>query len=113
MFNVLNYGVINNGTFDNTEKLQALLDGIKETGGLLYFPAGKYLTASLQLYSNTTIYLEAGATILASGDMSKYPVITEELVPGFKRGTARGILFVDSLKGSSLKRNKTFHKTGY
>ena len=103
MINVLNLGVVNDGVFDNTEVLQDALDNMKLTGGMLYFPAGKYLTASLQLYSNTTIYLEAGAIILASGVMDKYPIITEDLVPGFKRGTARGILFALNAENITVK----------
>jgi len=113
MINVLNLGVVNDGVFDNTEVLQDALDNMKLTGGMLYFPAGKYLTASLQLYSNITIYLEAGAIILASGEMDKYPVITEDLVPGFKRGTARGILFALNAENITVKGEGTIDGCGY
>jgi len=113
MLNVLECNVKNDGITDNTKILQLLLDSLKESGGGLYFPAGKYLTASLQLYSNITLYLEAGAVILASGDMEKYPVISEEMIPGFTRGTARGILFALNAENISVKGEGTIDGCGY
>ena len=35
-------------------------------GGTVYFPAGTYLSFSIRLKSNITIYLDNGATILAA-----------------------------------------------
>ena len=113
MINVLDLGVMNNGIADNTELLQNALDSMKETGGLLYFPAGKYLTASLQMYSNTTIYLESGATILANADHDKYPVITEKMVPGFTRGSKRGILFALDAENITVRGKGTIDGCGY
>ncbi len=113
MLNVLTLGAVNDGLTDNTIVLQAALDSMQTTGGLLYFPAGRYLTGSLQIYSNTTIYLEAGATILASGDFVKYPVITEEMVPGFKRGTRRGIFFALNAENITIQGSGTIDGCGY
>jgi polygalacturonase len=39
----------------------------------VYFPAGRYLTGSLELRSNVTLWLEAGAVILGSTDPDDYP----------------------------------------
>ncbi len=113
MLNVLTLGAVNDGLTDNTDVLQSALDTLKGKGGLLYFPAGEYVTGSLQLYSNTTVYLEAGAVILASGDFDKYPVITEDMIPNFTRGTRRGILFALNAENITLQGAGTIDGRGY
>ena len=113
MINILDLGVVADGTTDNTLLLQQALDSLKPNGGMLYFPAGQYVTGSLQIYSNTTLYLEAGATILASGDYDKYPVIDETLIPGFKRGTRRGILFSLNAENITVQGAGTIDGRGY
>lgn len=47
-------------------------------GGQLYFPAGLYLTGSLQLKSNVTLYLEKEAMLLGSTSPYDYPGFSTE-----------------------------------
>ncbi|WP_370859497.1 glycoside hydrolase family 28 protein [Phocaeicola plebeius] len=47
-------------------------------GGQLYFPAGRYLTGSLQLKSNVTLYLEKEAMLLGSTSPYDYPGFSTE-----------------------------------
>ncbi|MEY2999929.1 MAG: hypothetical protein RL648_143, partial [Verrucomicrobiota bacterium] len=44
-------------------------------GGTVYFPAGNYLTGSVQMESNLTLYLDQGATLLYSGAPAHSPVV--------------------------------------
>jgi hypothetical protein len=45
---VLDYGAIGDGATDDTAAIQACLDAVPSTGGVVYFPAGKYkVTAPL------------------------------------------------------------------
>lgn len=113
MINILEFGVIGDGETDYTEEFQAVLDSFKEKGGMLYVPAGTYIIGSLWIHSNTTIYLEAGAILAASGDKAKYPVIDESMVPGFVRGTRRGILFSLDAKNVTIKGEGTIDGRGY
>ena len=41
--NVFDYGAVGNGIADDTAAAQAAVDAIKDTGGTVYFPKGKYL----------------------------------------------------------------------
>ena len=111
--NILEIGAIGDGVTDNTAILQKALDSFQETGGELRFPAGQYVTGSLRLYSNTTIYLEAGAVLLASADKEKYPIITETMIPGFVRGTRQGILFALDAENITVKGEGTIDGRGY
>jgi polygalacturonase len=43
-----------------------------EGGGTIYFPAGVYLTGSIELRSNITLHLESGSVLRFSDDFSDY-----------------------------------------
>jgi len=67
------YKVVGDGTTLNTEKIQKLIDKMfDQGGGTLYFPAGDYLTGTLQMRSHVNFYLEKKATILGSTDPYQY-----------------------------------------
>jgi polygalacturonase len=75
-FNVLDHGVVPDGTTKNTAALAAVIAKIKAAGGgTLYFPPGRYLTGSVHLENNLTLQLEAGATLLYSGDPADSPLV--------------------------------------
>lgn len=65
--NVLDHGAVGDGTTLNTEALQkAVAACVAQKGGTLLVPAGVYRTGPIQLQSNVTLQLEAGAIIRAS-----------------------------------------------
>ena len=56
---------------------QTIEKAFSEGGGTLYFPAGTYLTATIQMKSNITLYLESGATLRFSDRFEDYlPFVT-------------------------------------
>ena len=109
---VLEYGADPSGVSDNTLLIQGIIDKLKTTGGTMYFPSGVYLMGSVQLHSNITVYLEAGAVISASGEYEKYPVISDTMIPGFVRGTRRGIFFAVGANNISIKGEGTIDGNG-
>ncbi len=85
VFNVVDYGAFGDGKRLNTQALQSAIDASAAAGGgTVYFPAGAYLSGTLVLKSRVGLYLEAGATILGSRNLSDYP----SHVPAFKAYTA-------------------------
>lgn len=65
--------VVGDGTTLNTEKIQQLIDKTaNQGGGTIYFPAGDYLTGTLQMRSHVTLYLAKKATLLGSTDPYQY-----------------------------------------
>jgi len=59
-----------------TTQLQNLIDKCSEAGGgYIYFPAGEYLTGTIELKDNTYLELTPGATLYGSTDMKDYPVV--------------------------------------
>lgn len=75
-YNVLDHGISGNGTTINTKKLQSLINKVSfESGGILLFPSGEYLSGTLQLKSNVQLYLEEGAVLLGSTNPYDYQEI--------------------------------------
>ncbi|MSU70500.1 MAG: glycoside hydrolase family 28 protein [Opitutaceae bacterium] len=66
-FEVKAYGATGDGrTLDTAAINQAIAAAAGAGGGTVHFPAGTYASYSIHLKSNVTLYLEAGATILAA-----------------------------------------------
>lgn len=72
VYNVTDFGAVGNGVKLNTHAIQSAIDKCAANGGTVYFPAGKYLTGSLYLRSDVTIYIGRGAVILGSGNLKDY-----------------------------------------
>ncbi|HYD84309.1 MAG TPA: glycosyl hydrolase family 28-related protein, partial [Opitutus sp.] len=51
---------------------QAIDDAHAAGGGVVYFPPGTFLSASLQLRSHVSLYLAGGATLRSSGDPAQF-----------------------------------------
>ncbi len=66
-------GIIANGTTLNTSALQQAIDTCSASGGgTLHFPAGRYVTGTLQLKDNVTLHLDADAVLLGSTNAADY-----------------------------------------
>jgi len=67
IYNVKHFGATGNGISLDTKSInKAIEDAASAGGGTVYFPAGNYLSGSIHLKSNITLYLDAGATIIAA-----------------------------------------------
>jgi hypothetical protein len=83
VFDVRRFGAAGDGRTDDTAAVQNALDSARATGGIVFFPAGIYLTRGMRLYSKvhlrgaggdaTTLRLHPGANsaILESADFGK------------------------------------------
>ncbi len=73
---VTRYGIDPTGkTVETTKINQAIADvAAKPGGGVLFFPrGGVYLTGTVMMKSNVTLYVEAGALIKGSDNIADYP----------------------------------------
>jgi len=66
-------GATGDGETEDTEVLQSALDETAENGGTVYLPAGEYLSAPLVVGDDTTLHLEAGATLKFVRDHEAFP----------------------------------------
>jgi hypothetical protein len=73
---VRRFGAQGDGGHVDTPAIQSAIQACFERGGgLVKFPAGIYLSGSIQLKSNITLQLEPGARLLGSHDLRLYPSI--------------------------------------
>lgn len=72
-FNVRDFGATGDGVTLDTASLNKTIDACHSAGGgIVYLPPGTYLSGTVVLKSNVTFYLEAGATLLGSKNISDY-----------------------------------------
>lgn len=77
---ITNYGVQNDSTILQTERIQAVIDkAAQEVGGVICIPKGTFLSGSLFFRPRTHLYLEKGATLKGSDDISHFDVIDTRL----------------------------------
>jgi rhamnogalacturonyl hydrolase YesR/polygalacturonase len=75
-YNVRHFGAKGNSKVKDTEAIQQTITFCaKHGGGTVVFPPGIYLTGSIHLCSNLTLYIDLGATLLFSSDFGDYPPV--------------------------------------
>lgn len=100
-YDAAEYGISGDGKTNNTEAIRRLVSVAEQNGGgTIYFPPGEYVTGSIELKSNMTLYLEAGATLLGSENPEDFPMIDHTVVPGWAAPTHAG--FVTALNARNI-----------
>ena len=85
-FNIKQYGAAGDGAHMDTAALQQAIDAaVNAGGGIVLFPAGRYLSASLDLKSHVTLQLDEGATLLGSPHK-----------PDYRKANFYGLLLADN-----------------
>jgi polygalacturonase len=80
VFNIKTFGAAGDGKTLATHSINQAIDAANAAGGgTVYFPPGAYLSGSIHLKSNITLFFEQGSTLLASDDPDVYdPVETSQ-----------------------------------
>jgi hypothetical protein len=73
LYNVRDYGAVGDGlTLDTIAINTAIEDCANHFDGMVYFPPGIYLSGSLHLKTNVTLFLDSKAILRGTRDMTKY-----------------------------------------
>nr|ACL54166.1 unknown [Zea mays] len=104
---VADFGGVGDGTTSNTAAFRSAVDHLSQYsgegggGGMLYVPAGKWLTGPFNLTSHFTLYLHQDAVILGSQDVGEWPIV--DPLPSYGRGRDKvGGRFASLIGGSNL-----------
>jgi polygalacturonase len=106
VINVKSYGAAADGKTYDTDSIQKAIDKTAENGGgTIYFPAGDYLTRTIVLKNNISLFLDNGCTILGSTDLNKFDAKFGSFLDsgGKKIGTA--LVFAKNCKNISIEGN--------
>jgi Pectate lyase superfamily protein len=72
-FNVKNFGAAGDGVRPDTEAINKAIVAARDAGGgTVLVPAGNYVSGTIQLQNNVTLWLDAGATILGTKNLADY-----------------------------------------
>lgn len=74
-FDIREYGATDDPDETDTEAIQSALDDASIAGGTTYVPSGTYRTGPLRIGSQTTLRLEAGATLQFVRDFRAFPTV--------------------------------------
>ena len=73
VIDAIKVGAVGDATTLNTTAIQKAIDDCSAAGGgTISFPAGRYLTGTIQIKSNVTLRLEKDATLLGSTEAADY-----------------------------------------
>lgn len=114
IYNVLDYGVKQDTTYNSAKKIQKAIDDANQNGGgMVYFPPGDYMSGTIVLKSNVRFHLEAGATLYASYDEEAYKndfVIYKKDDSGKGAGESTPVLiYAKDAKHISIEGKGTIH----
>ncbi|WP_428330422.1 rhamnogalacturonidase [Mucilaginibacter sp.] len=66
-YNIKDYGAIGDGVNLDSKAINKAIDAVAMAGGgTVYIPAGNYLSGSIHLKSNISLFIDQGATIIAA-----------------------------------------------
>jgi polygalacturonase len=112
MYNIEEFGAIGDGKTLSTKSIQDAIDACSGAGGgMVYVPAGEFLTGPVFLKSNINFHISEGATLLGDTVISRYPWIQGRW-EGIERKTYASILTGHDLLNVSITGRGTIDARG-
>lgn len=111
-YNLADYGVVNDSTLLQTEKIQAVIDrAADQGGGVIVVPRGTYLTGSLFFKPKTHLHLPEGAVLKGSDDISNFPIV-DTRIEGQSLKYFAALVNADKVDGFTLSGKGTINGNG-
>jgi len=76
VFDARAYGAVGDGTTNDRAAIQAALDAAANTGGSVVLSGGTFLSGTVEVHGNTTLFIDSSATLLGSKNAADYPTQT-------------------------------------
>lgn len=111
-YNIVDYGVTNDSTLLQTEKIQSVIDQVSQQGGgVIVIPKGTYLSGSLFFKPKTHLYLEEDAVLKGSDDISNFPIIDTRM-EGQSLPYFAALVNADKVDGFTISGKGTINGNG-
>ena len=121
VFSIRDYGAIGDGSALDTAAINRAIEACsKAGGGQVLFPPGRYLSGTVRLQSHVALFLDAGARLIGTTNLSQYQNPTPpNYMPEASWGKwHRGLIIGENLADVSISGqgiidgNKVFDPTG-
>lgn len=111
-YRLTDYGIVNDSTLLQTEKIQRLIDKVAENGGgVIVIPKGTYLSGALFFKTGTHLHLEEKATLKGSDDINNFPIV-ETRMEGQNLNYFSALINVNGVNGFTLSGKGTINGNG-
>lgn len=111
-YSINDYGVVNDSTLLQTEKIQSVIDAAATNGGgVVIIPKGTYLSGALFFKPKTHLHLEEGAVLKGSDDISDFPII-DTRIEGQNLKYFAALVNADHADGFTLSGKGTINGNG-
>ncbi|ETT32276.1 MULTISPECIES: glycoside hydrolase family 28 protein [unclassified Paenibacillus] len=112
MFNIVDYGAQRDSGVSATQAIaDAIAAATRAGGGMVYIPAGTYVTGAVRMRSNLELHLSPGAVLFFSADPADYPVV-ESRWEGVKREVHAACIYGAGLTNVSITGSGTIDGNG-
>lgn len=112
-YNITDYGAVGDGKTNNTNAIQKVINKCSETGGRVYFPKGVFVTGTLILKSNITIYLSGQAVLKGTADTTAYPRMKPTSYRSYiDNYSDKALLFAENQENITITGTGTFDGNG-
>ena len=109
---ITDYGVSKDSMTIQTQKIQAVIDKASQNGGgVIVIPQGTYLSGALFFKPQTHLYLEEGAVLKGSDDISNFPAVTTRM-EGQTLKYFSALINADGLDGFTISGKGTLNGNG-
>jgi len=111
-YRITDYGVVEDSSIVQTEKIQAIIDNASQSGGgVIIIPKGTYLSGSLFFKPKTHLFLEENAVLKGSDDISNFPIVLTR-IEGQTLKYFAALVNADGVNGFTISGNGTIDGNG-
>ena len=114
VFDVKDFGAISDGVTVTTKKLQKAIDACADLGGgVVFFPAGQYVTGTLFLHDNINLHLVSGAVLLGSSNIHDYAADIRGCSFKLEPHLDKCLIYAEKVRNVAITGNGTIDGRGY
>ena len=111
-YRITDFDIVNDSNVMQTKKIQAVIDkAYQNGGGVVTIPKGTFLSGSLFFKQGTHLYLEEGAKLKGSDDISNFPIVMTR-IEGQTLKYFAALVNADGLDGFTISGKGTIDGNG-
>lgn len=115
VYNVDDFGAVNDGVAINTESIQSAIDTCSKNGGgtVLLAGGGRYVTGTLYLKSYVTLKVDNGTVLLGSPNLSDYTKDTHKIMYKRESHMDRCLIFAKNARSIAIEGHGVIDGNGH